>query len=342
MIVKVLLVVAMVVAGACFVVWLGAYASLDRDRQHSAATAELPEFSFGAAGQEITLWRVSANGMQFRTRTAGFPGSRGNVILLHGFPETSAMWEPMLPALADAGFQVVAFDQRGYSPGARPESVTRYNIEALVSDVFAVADAVGFERFHLVGHDWGAGVGWALALTSPERLESWTSLSIPHLLAYAAAIADDPDQQDRSSYIGFFRTPFLPEILSTFNRLSLLKSAVWADHDETILREYVAVFSEPGALTAALNWYRASGLDLTQAYADLDGHLDLPVTFIWGSSDPVIGSRALDTQRGYFHGPFREVELDTGHWLMQTRPEAVTTAVLSQIMSTPNQAERAE
>lgn len=329
MIVKLLLILLFVCVGAAGVLWLGSVASLDHQYRHTEATMRLPEFSHAAAAQPgILVSRIVTDGWQFRVRSAGFGGTRGNVIMLHGFPETSAMWEVPLRALADAGYQVLAFDQRGYSPGARPVDVDAYAIDELTTDVFTLADAVGFERFHLVGHDWGAGVGWSLVLQSPERVDSWTSLSIPHLLAYGQAMLDDPDQQQRSSYIGFFRTPWIPELLFTFNRLKLLKTAVYGDHGGATLGEYLSVFSEPGALTAALNWYRAGEL-AAPANQEIDPHIDLPVLFIWGRDDPVVGQASLDAQRPYFTGPYRELALDTGHWLMQTEPETVTGALLS-------------
>ncbi len=312
--------------------WIGSVASLDHDRRHAAATAQLPAFDTAAAASEApTLSRIAARDMIFRARAAGFGGTSGNVLLLHGFPETSVMYEPLLPVLANAGYQVLAYDQRGYSPGARPADVAAYATSELVADVFAVADAVGFDTFHLVGHDWGAAVGWELVMADAERVQSWTSLSIPHLVAYGEAMQTDPDQQDRSAYIGFFQLPWLPETLLTFNGLNMLRTGVYADHPPSVLAEYLDVFAEPGALRAALNWYRAGGLDQPRGADAPDPILKLPVLFVWGTEDPVVGDKALALQRNYFEGPFREVPLETGHWLLQTEPQAVTAAVLQHL-----------
>ena len=123
---------------------------------------------------DITVSDVEANGMTFRCRTAGDSGDP--VMLLHGFPETSHMWTDLIPRLAEAGYRTLAPDLRGYSPGARPDDVSAYSYEALASDVFALADASGFERFHLVGHDWGAIIGWAAVdIDGGKRIASWTS-----------------------------------------------------------------------------------------------------------------------------------------------------------------------
>ena len=164
-----------------------------------------------------------------------------------------------------------------------------------------------------------------------QRVQSWTSLSIPHLVAYGEAMQSDPDQQRRSRYIGLFRMPWVPETLLSFNRLALLRGSIYAEHPAAEREEYLAVFSEPGALSAALNWYRAVELRPQDAGVLFEPALRLPVLFVWGSSDPVVGAAALEAQRSYFEGPFRELELDTGHWLMQTRGEVVTAALLDHL-----------
>ncbi|MEJ2130645.1 MAG: alpha/beta fold hydrolase, partial [Gammaproteobacteria bacterium] len=121
---------------------------------------------------------IEANGYTFTCRRCG--GAGPGVILLHGFPETSHMWTPLLERLASSGYRALAPDQRGYSPGARPEGAENYDYRHLVGDVLALADCEGFETFHLVGHDHGAGVGWSLVFDHPERVSSWCALSVPH------------------------------------------------------------------------------------------------------------------------------------------------------------------
>jgi pimeloyl-ACP methyl ester carboxylesterase len=317
-----------ILLGIIAVISISAYRSLDRDLAHTRATTALPLFSqqIGSA-QTVTMSLVDANGMQFRTRAAGFGGTRGNVVLLHGFPESSVMYEPMIPVLAAAGYQVIAFDQRGYSPGARPDGIDAYTTDELVADVFAVADAVGFETFHLVGHDWGAAVGWRAVFSGSPRIESWTPLSIPHMGAYAEAIANDADQQQRSAYLRFLRLPWLPEMLFSFNDFAMLRENIYGEHGSPELDEYLAIFSEPGALTAALNWYRAS--ELQAASRDLE--VAIPTTFVWGNRDPVVGDLSLELQRRYFDGNLFEVELETGHWLMQTHASEVSASVLAHL-----------
>ena len=233
---------------------IGSSLSLDRDYTHTRLTDALPLLSAELGrGNASSIVRIEANGYEFRTRVAGNIRGRPTVILLHGFPVTSAMWEPIIPSLADAGYRVIAFDQRGYSPGARPQESSAYAIENLVADVIAVADAVGADKFHLVGHDWGSAVGWTTVMQHPDRLLTWTGLSIAHPAAFTEALANDPEQQASSGYFALFTMPLVPETLFTFNNLALLKSGVYAGMGASQIEEYLAVFSEPYALTAALN-----------------------------------------------------------------------------------------
>jgi pimeloyl-ACP methyl ester carboxylesterase len=311
--------VALAVVGAL----ASAQLSLDREQRHRRATQALPSFTaFG----ETTQVRIAARGMEFRARIAGSSGP--GVILLHGFPTTSAMYEPLVAAAAAAGHRVVAFDQRGYSPGARPESVTDYAIPELTADVLAIADAVGFDRFHLVGHDWGSAIGWAVVLRHPERVLSWTGLSIAHPIAFRDALRQDPDQQRRSSYFRLFVTPWLPETLLTVNGLRGLKG-IYASMRESERDEYLRVFAEPGTLTAALNWYRSALGSGELPITDVPSDVLRPTLFIWGNRDEAVGRSAVDAQRAYMKAPYEVIELDAGHWLMEEHGERVIPEILA-------------
>ena len=153
----------------------GSLLSLDWGRAHSARTQQLPLLG-DSTGQGLV--RIAANGLEFRARVAGLGSGGPGLVLLHGYPVTSAMWEPLLAPAAAAGYRVIAFDQRGYSPGARPEGVEAYRIDRMVEDVVAVADAAGFEDFHLVGHDWGCVVGWIVAVRHPEPSEPEQAIAV--------------------------------------------------------------------------------------------------------------------------------------------------------------------
>ncbi len=270
----------------------------------------------------------SVRGMTFRCREAGEAGEP--VILLHGFPETSAMWLDLIERLAAAGYRCLAPDQRGYSPAARPEGAERYALPELSADVIALADDAGFGRFHLIGHDWGSAAGWAVAAQHPDRLLSWTALSVPHLRAFREAIHGDSDQTGRSGYMSFFRQVGAAEDAMSKNDLAGLRN-LWSIHSEETLADYVSVFSQPGALTGALNWYRAPGGFERPDEGAAGEPVSVPTLFIWGNQDQAIGRVAAEAGERHASGPYRFVELNAGHWLAQQEPERVASEILEHL-----------
>ncbi len=227
----------------------------------------------------------------FEARSAG-PADGQLALLLHGFPQTSFSWRYQLETLAGAGYRAVAPDQRGYSPRARPDGVEEYRIDRLVGDVIGMADALGAERFHLVGHDWGGAVGWQVAGRHADRLRTLTSLSTPHPAAFRRSIQEG-EQRDRSSYMLFFRSPeaepfFLDDAAAGLRGL-YTASGLPGDAVE----EYVRVLTQPGAMTGALNWYRAADLGLVEGL----GPITTPTLYVWSTSDPALGREAAEGLR---------------------------------------------
>ena len=277
----------------------------------------------------VEIHDLNANGMTFRCRTAG--GDAGEpVLLLHGFPETSHMWISLMERLADEGYRCLAPDQRGYSPGARPIGIEHYNYSSMAADVLALADACGVGRFHLIGHDWGAGAGWSTVATAPERLLSWTALSVPHMAAFGKAIREDEEQKNKSTFVQFFQHPGAAEAALSANDFAALKG-IWTASSPDEVQEYLRVFSQPGALEAALNWYRGSrGLDPVDPQV-LFGPVDVPTLMIWGNTDMAIGRKAVDDAAAFMRGPYTFVELDAGHWLIQEQPERVATEIVAHL-----------
>ena len=282
------------------------------------------------------ICEIEANGMVFRGRSAGAEGSTAEpVILLHGFPETSIMWAGLMERLGSEGYRCFAPDQRGYSPGARPGSVEDYRYEKLISDVTALADALGYARFHLVGHDWGSAIGWAILHVHPDRISSWTAMSVPHMDAFASAIADDADQRKRSQYMAFFMLPEKPEHSLAADDSAVLRS-LWSSIPKDQVEEYLGVFSQPGALTAALNWYRANAVLLEKRReGPRFGSVHHPTLLIWGSQDMAIGRTAVERTAQYMSGPYRLAEMDAGHWLVQEAPERVHDEMLQHLRANP-------
>jgi len=316
-----------VVIVTLLILWIGTRLSLDGQRRHSKATAALPLFTAGTAVPD-GLMRIGVADLEFRARVWNLSGDGDAVILLHGFPQSSASWIPVATELASRGYRVVAVDQRGYSPGARPDGIDAYTIDKLIGDVLGVADALGFERFHLAGHDWGSAVGWSVALSAPERILSWSGLSVPHPFAFAEAVRSDPDQRSRSKYFLLFRLPWLPEQLLGFNGQRILYSVMYHLMPAEHAVEYRAIVSEPGAMTAVLNYYRAMGRGAGLAAGP---ETELPVLFLWGNRDPAIGRRGVELQAQYLKGPSAFIEIDGGHWLLERNADETVPAILAHI-----------
>lgn len=276
---------------------------------------------------ELTLTR---DDLRFDAVAAG-PADGPLVLLLHGFPQLASSWRDVMARLADAGYRAVAPNQRGYSAGARPRTNDRYRLDHLVGDVLAFADQLGAQRFAVAGHDWGGAVAWALAAGHGGRLSSLTVVSTPHPRAMRAAMAH-PAQLLRSSYIALFRTPVVAETVLGAGRMAVLRavlerSGLPADH----ARAAADAMRSPGALTAALRWYRAA------RPRDLDvGPVAVPTLFVWGAKDPALGPLAAHRTADHVTGPYTFVPLeDEGHWIPERRPEQLADLMLTHLSAQP-------
>ncbi|MGC5291131.1 alpha/beta fold hydrolase [Micromonospora sp. DT231] len=270
--------------------------------------------------------RVDARGLTFEV-TAGGPSDGVPVLLLHGFPQHSGEWDDVVPALHAAGLRTYALDQRGYSPGARPTAVADYRIPELVADVVAVLDALGLDAVHLVGHDWGAIVAWAVAAGHPDRVRTLTAVSVPHPAAMAHALANDGQQKARSSYITLFRKPGTAERVLLAWHATALRKMLGGAGDGPRVDRYAAPMREPGALTAALNWYRA------MSRADLAGvgPVAVPTTYVWSDRDVAIGRTAAEACAANVTGAYRFVRLPgVSHWIPDTAPGPLAEAILAR------------
>lgn len=273
----------------------------------------------------IKIQNITVRGMTFRCRLCGLENTGEPIIFLHGFPETSHLWEGMMQYFASEGYQCLAPDQRGYSAEARPKEISAYGIDQIAADAIALADNLGWQKFHLVGHDWGAGCGWTIVQLYPERVQSWSALSIPHLAAFETAKKDDPDQKKRSSYMGFFQTPLLPEIFFGV-ALSGKKPSLWKDSSTAEIEDYLKVFSTFAGRKAALNWYRAN-----HVFSVTYGDVFIPAIFIWGNQDPVVGKAGVDLTPQYMKGDYQLINLNAGHALVQEKFTEVKQALFEHI-----------
>jgi len=288
------------------------------------ALAACANLNGGSSPMTIEQTQMKAGDYTYEVRRAGH--GDGVVILLHGFPETSHMWLPLLEHLAANGYTALAPDLRGYSPGATPPEAEHYSHASMAGDILAMADALGKERFHLVGHDHGAGLGWYMAGRHADRLISWTALSVPHIDAFGDAIANNPEQRQRSGYMQFFRQVGTAEAALSANDFAALRN-IWSASSPEQVEEYVRVLSQPGAMTGALNWYRGG---ITPDRKPV-GKISVPTVLIWGNQDSAIGRPGVTATPPLMEGPYRLVELDVGHWLIQEAEADVLRETLAHI-----------
>jgi pimeloyl-ACP methyl ester carboxylesterase len=254
------------------------------------------------------------------------------VLLLHGFAESMYCWRAQVEALAAAGYRAVAPSQRGYSPGARPDTkdTANYHIERLMDDAMAIVAASGYgdRRFHLVGHDWGGSIAWALADRYPERLASLTVLSRPHPNAFNRALLEtDGEQAQRSRHHKAFLEPDAADIVLADNakwlRERLAANGMPADAIET----HLAVLGNREAMEAALTWYRARG-----AIRSPLGPIKVPTLYIWGDADDTVGRVAAEGTVDFVAAPYSfEVLAGVGHFAADQAPDRVSELLLQQV-----------
>lgn len=254
------------------------------------------------------------------------------IVLLHGFPQTSLAWSAVTERLVAAGRRCLAPDLRGYSPGARPREHTAYRVDVMRGDVLALLDAAGAERGHIVGHDWGGGLAWEVATAYPERVSRLTVLSTPHPAAMGWAMRHSR-QGLKSWYMAAFQVPVLPEALlrPALRAVGMRGLGLAPEHE----RAYVATLTEPGALTGAINWYRALRTERPSGIARARGPVTVPTTYVWGRRDAYLGRAAAEKTEEYVDAPYRFIELDADHWLPEKNPGDVADAILEPLGETP-------
>jgi pimeloyl-ACP methyl ester carboxylesterase len=270
---------------------------------------------------------LAARGLTFPYLASG-PNDGAGVLLLHGFPQYSIEWAAQLEALGEAGYRAVAPDQRGYAPGNRPADVNAYRADELVADVLAMLDALGWERAHLVGHDWGGSVAWHLAARHPERVRSLTAVSTPHPRAFTAAIDSGGEQIAKSAYFATFREPGTGE------------DALLAD-DAAALREvlsglpnadrYVERQRTGQTLTSALNWYRA----MRRRDNEHTGVVTVPTLYVWGDADSAFSREAAEGTAEFVAAAYTFAPLaGAGHWIPETRAGELNHLLLAHLAGT--------
>lgn len=271
--------------------------------------------------------RFERDGLVFDVRDGG-SGEAGTIVALHGFPQTADMWDGVRPLLEGAGLRVVAPDQRGYSPGARPPGIRPYAQRELGLDAVALVEALDVGPVHLLGHDWGGAVAWSTAARRPDLLRSLTVLSTPHPAAFRAALAHG--QALRSWYFLAFQLPWLPEALlrrEGFAAAGLRSSGL----DSRGIGSAEAQFAAPGGASAAVNWYRALRFGLPAA-----GPVTVPTLYVRGRQDRFLSEAAATRTAAHVTAPYRFEAVEGGtHWLAEERPGQVADLVLDHVTTGP-------
>jgi pimeloyl-ACP methyl ester carboxylesterase len=272
--------------------------------------------------------------LAFDTLMAGAPGAP-LALLLHGFAESMHCWRHQVAALADAGYRAVAPSQRGYSPGARPDTgdTAQYHIERLMDDAMAIAAASGADRrIHLVGHDWGGSIAWALADRYPQRLASLTVLSRPHPNAFNRALQmPDGDQAYRSRHHKAFLEPGAADLLLADDARPLRTRLAAAGVPAAAIDAHLSVLGNRPAMEAALAWYRARG-----AIRAPLGPIRVPTLYIWGDADDTVGRTAAEGTEDFIAAPYRfEILAGVGHFAADQVPDRVGELLLQQVRAYP-------
>jgi pimeloyl-ACP methyl ester carboxylesterase len=229
------------------------------------------------------------------------------VILLHGFPESHRTWRELAPLLA-GDFRLVMPDQRGFAGSDLPQEVDAYKTDTLIDDIFALADALGIERFALVGHDWGGAIAWGAALRGDPRLSRLAIINAPHPVIFQKSLIESSEQRAASQYISAFRSPRFEQAVRAMGFDALFEKSFSRHVDLAIIpeserRQYIADWSQPGALTAMLSWYRASRvmvpppgvrLPLPEWVLGAFPKVNVPTMVIWGMKDAALLPIQLD------------------------------------------------
>jgi pimeloyl-ACP methyl ester carboxylesterase len=277
-----------------------------------------------------------APALTFDALVAGEPGAP-LVLLLHGFAESMHCWRAQVTALADAGYRAIAPSQRGYSPGARPDpgDTANYHIERLMDDAMAIVKAAGHgeARFHLVGHDWGGSIAWALADRYPARLASLTVLSRPHPNAFNRALlaTDTAEQAERSRHHKAFLEPDAANVVLADDARWLRERLAAAGVPAAAIAQHLAVLGNKTAMEAALAWYRARG-----AIRAPLGPIRVPTLYIWGDADDTVGRIAAEGTADFVSAPYRfEVFAGVGHFAADQAPDRVSELLLQHVAAYP-------
>ncbi len=282
---------------------------------------------------ELEHSTIKTNGIQLHIVQAG-PKSGTPVVLLHGFPEFWYGWRKQVPALAAAGCRVIVPDQRGYNLSDKPQGAKAYCVDNLVEDIVGLINALEYQKVNLVGHDWGAMVAWMLAIKHPGRLRRLGILNVPHPVVMKRFLTHDFEQMRRSLYALYFQLPWLPERSLRLGRWGvaarLMRRSARPDAftDEDI-EQYKEAWSQPGAMTAMLNWYRAAARYQPQITSDM--RVRVPTLILWGVKDIALTYRMARPSLDYCAKGNLIFFPEATHWLQHEEADEVNRHLVSFI-----------
>ena len=274
---------------------------------------------------ELEHGYIKTNGVRLHVVQAG-PKSGIPVVLLHGFPEFWYGWRKQIPALVEAGCRVIIPDQRGYNLSDKPEGVRDYHIDTLVKDIIGLIDALEYEKVNLVGHDWGAVVAWVLANRYPERLHKLGIMNVPHPAVMRRFLLRDLEQIRRSWYVFFFQLPWIPEAIFRANDWrraanALRSTSNMSSFKEEDILQYKEAWSQPGTMTAMINWYRAVIRHMPELPED--SRIKVRMLMMWGMKDFALTHRMARPSMDYVEDGNLILFPDATHWVHLDAAEEV-------------------
>jgi pimeloyl-ACP methyl ester carboxylesterase len=269
--------------------------------------------------------RVDSGGVGIEVEVTG---TGTPVVLIHGFPDTGHLWRNQVPALAESGFQVIVPDMRGYGQSDKPAGVEPYAIPFLAGDVLAALDALGIERAHIVGHDWGAAVAWAIGSLIPDRVDQLAVLSVGHPGSFVAA---GIEQREKSWYMLLFQFEGVAERWLSDNDWENFRT--WASHPDA--DAVIAELEKSGSLTPALNYYRANIPPEALVGPPLElPPVQAPSLGIWSTGDIALTEKQMTGSGAFVSGPWRYERIEgPGHWMQLEAPDAVNELLLDFLRS---------
>ncbi len=272
----------------------------------------------------------------FHVTTDG-PATGTPILFLHGFPDFSHGWRHQLPYFAAAGYRVIAPDLHGYSATSKPKDVARYRLDAVAADVLTLLDRLGIKQCHVVGHDWGAALTWRLVALAPERFATATVMCVPHLKVFFDHIRYNKHRQAlRSWYMAFFQVPAVPELLFKrqggrwFAKL-LARSARRGTFSDADQAAYAAAWSQPGAPTAMLNWYRANVRGGRRRAQQNTDKIKPPMLIVWGDRDAALNHHMAEDSAAYCDDARVLHFAKASHWVHMEFAPAVNVALLEHV-----------